>query len=63
MEGVSVAELIRRGVDRVLAGREEPGIAERRRRALAVVGSFSGDTGDVSLRHDDYFVEAATAKR
>jgi len=56
--GVSVAELIRRGVDTVIASRERPGLAERRRRALAVVGAFSDPATDVAREHDDYFVEA-----
>lgn len=31
---------------------------ERRRRALAVVGKFRSERGDLSTRHDDYFAEA-----
>jgi len=55
---VSVAELIRRGVDAVIASREGPGLGERRRRALAVVGAFSDPATDVAREHDHYFAEA-----
>jgi len=55
--GVSVAEIVREGVDRVI--RESRGLSweERKRRALAVVGRFEGPS-DLSERHDDYFVES-----
>lgn len=61
--GVSVAELIRRGVDMVVATREAPGLAERRRRALATVGRFSDEASDVARLHDDYFDEAVDRRR
>ena len=50
-EGLSMAELIRRAVDRVLA---EPGDEMRRGRALAAVGKFRSGRGDVARRHDEY---------
>jgi len=56
---VSVAELIRRSLDRTL--REEvipPDDEEIRRRAIAAIGSFHSGPNDVSERHDDYLVEA-----
>ena len=55
--GVSVAELVREGVDKVL--RESRGLSreERKRRALSVRTFHSGVT-DLSERHDDYFVES-----
>jgi hypothetical protein len=55
--GVSVAELVREGVDRVL--KESRGLSreERKRRALAIRTFRSGVT-DLSERHDDYFVES-----
>jgi len=55
-QGVSVSELVRRGVDVVI----KSGVsnAEMRRRAREAVGfASSGDT-DVSVRHDDYLAEA-----
>jgi hypothetical protein len=55
--GVSVAELVRKGVDAVL--RESRGLSreERKRRALALP-SFRSGVSDLSRRHDDYFVES-----
>jgi len=54
----SVAELIRRAVDRLL---ETSGIIpqeERRRRALAIIGMFHSGKSDISVRHDEYLDEA-----
>ncbi len=51
-EGVSVADLIRRGVDLCLqapVSREE-----QKRRALAVIGRFNSGCGDLAERHDAY---------
>jgi len=55
--GVSVAELVREGVDKVL--KESRGLSreERKRRALAAVGRFRGPS-DLSERHDHYFAES-----
>lgn len=53
--GVSVAELIRRAVDRVLA---EGDHEERVRRALAVVGKFSSGVRDAGVEHDRELAEA-----
>ncbi len=52
--GVSMAELIRQGVERILAESDE---RERRRRALAVIGRFHGGPSDVSVNHDRYLAE------
>ncbi len=52
--GVSMAELIRQGVERVLADGDP---RERRRRALAVLGTFEGGPPDVSTNHDKYLAE------
>jgi len=58
-EGVSIAELLRRGADAVLAGSAATdGPAERRRRALEVVGRFRDPGDDVAERHDDYLDDA-----
>jgi plasmid stability protein len=58
-EGRSMADLIRGLVDESLSGAGRPGPEERRRRALAAIGSL-GKKGprDLSRRHDDYLVEA-----
>ncbi len=59
-ERVSLSELIRRGVDRLLsAGGDEPGdlLKERRRRALAAVGRHASGHEDGSERHDELAAE------
>ena len=55
--GVSVAELIRTGVEQIL--REDIGVSpsERRRRALSVIGRFSSGGLNLSENHDKYFGE------
>ena len=55
--GVSVAQLVREGVDAVIRQSARPSWEERKRRALAIVGRFHGPS-DLSERHDDYFVES-----
>ena len=56
---VSVAELIRQGVDLVISGPEPISHEERVRRALSIVGKFSDEDGatDVSINHDKYLDE------
>lgn len=54
-EGVSVAELIRRSVDRLIQELEHD---EKWRRALSIVGRFDAGAEDVSENHDDYLVES-----
>ena len=56
---VSVAELIRQGVEHVIATPEEISDEERRRRAIAIAGKFSDVDGatDVSVNHDKYLAE------
>lgn len=56
-EGVSMAEIIRRSVEAMMRSRHEPSLEERRRRAIALAGRFSGPP-DLAARHDDYFAEA-----
>jgi hypothetical protein len=53
-EGVSMAELIRRAVDRVI---EESDDRERRRRALALLGKYRSGDSDVAANHDRYLDE------
>jgi hypothetical protein len=58
-EGVSVAALIRRGIDQVL---EPDGRDRKIQRALRAVGRYRHDPAtDVSARHDDYLVGAFEA--
>jgi len=56
-EGVSLAEIVRRSVEAMMRSRHEPSLEERRERAIALAGRFSGPP-DLAARHDDYFVEA-----
>jgi hypothetical protein len=57
-EGVSVAELLRRGADHVIrtGGGEAP--ESRRQRALAAVGRFRDDRADTAREHDRALDEA-----
>lgn len=55
---VSIAELIRRGVDLVLTSQATTTAAQRQDRALSAVGRFASDADDVALRHDRYLLEA-----
>lgn len=52
--GISMAEVIREGIDRVLA---DEGRADRWDRALAATGKFHSGLRDVSERHDEYLAE------
>lgn len=56
--GVSIAELVRRGLEPLLrdARSHENGRADR---ALAIVGRFHSGTSDVAAEHDRYLAEAA----
>lgn len=51
---VSLAELVRRGVDRILADDEQ---AERYRRASALVGRYQDEAAGVAAPHDRYLEE------
>jgi len=57
-QGVSVAELIRRAVDKALTADIIPDREEIRRRARQAVGRFSDTVTDVAEHHDDYLAEA-----
>lgn len=54
---VSIAELIRRAVDNMIGSGATLGIAEKRKRALAVVGRFSSGKRDTAKGHDKYLAE------
>jgi metal-responsive CopG/Arc/MetJ family transcriptional regulator len=56
-EGTSLAELVRRAVDRLLLEEENGGYEERMRRALLAVGRFASGARDVSEAHDRYLEE------
>lgn len=61
-EGVSMASLVRLAVDRLLAERGATGGAERRRRALAVVGRFRSGLGDLAEEHDRHLADLAAGE-
>jgi len=57
-KGVSVAEVIRRAVERVIRSDTRMGAEERQKRALDIVGKFKSGKRDVSKRHDAYLTDA-----
>jgi len=57
-QGVSLAELIRRGVDLILEGNERPEREELRARAAAAAGRFRSGEKHVARDHDRYLDRA-----
>jgi hypothetical protein len=58
--GVSISAVVRTAVEESLVGgRYTPSRDELLERSLAAMGQFSSGTGDVSLRHDEYFADSA----
>ena len=55
---VSIAELIRQGVDMLIGAESVIDDEEQRRRAIALVGKFRSGLSDVSSDHDRYLAEA-----
>lgn len=55
--GVSLAALIRAGVDEVLESAGEVTAEERRLRAMEASGRFQSGEGDLSARHDDHLAD------
>ena len=55
---VSVAELVRNGVDGILDAGERASQTDRERRALAALGRFRSGRSDVAREHDRYLAEA-----
>jgi Arc/MetJ-type ribon-helix-helix transcriptional regulator len=55
---VSMAELVRQGVDEVLKSGITVSDGELRKRALEIVGRFNSGKSDISEKHDEYFAEA-----
>lgn len=53
--GVSMAELVREGVARILQENDEE---EKWRRASAIIGRFPGTPDNVAVDHDVYLEEA-----
>jgi hypothetical protein len=57
-EGTSVAEVIRRAVERMAEARPKISAQERVRRAIEIAGKFRSGKKDVSRKHDEYLAEA-----
>ena len=55
--GVSIAELIRRGVDEFLSRESDRSTEDLFERARKAAGSFRSGRGDVSVRHDEHLAE------
>ncbi|MFH1176143.1 MAG: CopG family transcriptional regulator [Acidobacteriota bacterium] len=55
---VSAAALVREAVDELLRSRRRPRRDELRQRASKALDRFHSGRGDISERHDEYFVEA-----
>lgn len=55
--GESMAEIVRRGIDRILKESGQPDLEEQRRRALAAAGRFRSGKKDISVNHDKYLAE------
>jgi Arc/MetJ-type ribon-helix-helix transcriptional regulator len=55
---VSLAELVREGVDAVLRSSGETTEEERKRRAIAAAGRFRSGSRDLSTKHDAHLVKA-----
>jgi hypothetical protein len=55
---VSIAELIRQGVDTILRSNTGIDLDEKRRRAIAAAGRFRSGKHDISGKHDKYLAEA-----
>ena len=56
--GQSVAQLIREGVDALVASPVAADQETRRRNALSIVGRFRSGQRDTSARHDEVLAEA-----
>jgi hypothetical protein len=54
---LSMAQLIRQGVDSILRSNTVMDAAEKRKRALALAGKFRSGKHDVSKEHDKYLAE------
>ena len=55
---VSMAELIRQGVDAVIAASGAIDRDTRKKRAIEAVGKFRSGKNDISDKHDEYLAQA-----
>ncbi|MBI3361892.1 MAG: ribbon-helix-helix protein, CopG family [Chloroflexi bacterium] len=60
---MSVPELIRQNLDRLIPASSALSSEERRRRAIAVAGRFRSGQSDLSINHDKYLAEAYQSAR
>jgi len=58
LRGISMAELIRQGVEIILRSANIVDQEERRKRALEVIGRFHSGRSDLSKKHDEHLAEA-----
>ncbi len=58
---ISLAELVRQGVDTILRSSGETTGEERKRRAIAAAGRFRSGRQDLSTKHDMYLAKAFEA--
>jgi Arc/MetJ-type ribon-helix-helix transcriptional regulator len=56
--GRSVADLVREGIERMLASRVTPDRETRVARAIALAGRYSSGRSDGSAEHDKHLAEA-----
>ena len=54
---MTFSELIHEGINNLIQSKEHPYTPEQKQRALAIVGRFRSQCGDLSQRHDQYFLE------
>jgi len=57
-QGKSVADLIRKGADLVIASSWSTATEDRISRAIALAGRFRSGVRDLSVQHDRYLAEA-----
>jgi hypothetical protein len=62
-EGISMAEVIRRALDKAVQAEKLPDREEIKRRAIAAIGCGHADVTDLSTRTDEYFAEALVNDR
>ncbi len=56
-KNVSVAELIRKGIDAYMSREAMPSNSDIRRRAGQIAGKYRSGKGDLSTSHDKYLAE------
>ncbi len=55
--GISVAEVIRQSIDLLTRSSKQPAMAEKRLRALSIVGIGASGESDLATDHDRYLAE------